>query len=414
MHKTKELLKEISISSNAGGSKLSPTPSARETNNTRKKKVSPRPPIETNWLLPPVGEREKPYRSFMSFLSFRNMGRSQSAEMVLEGRHNPKDEKLVESFCELLFLEGHLPVKHYDYHTLLRFLRMRDFDVTRARDMFVQYIKWREEFGVDTICKEFKFEEHEEVKRCYPHGYHGVDRYGRPVYIERLGMVDLDSFLLVTTIDRFVKYHICEQEKTLNWRYPACSIAAKKHIASTLSILDVKNVIYEVRIDLRSPGMSRFSKPARHLFMEIQKIDSNYYPETLHQLYIVNAGSGFKVKYSYSNLPSFLGGECTCAESGGCLFSDKGPWNDPEITEMLQGMLCTEAEQEFRLTNASDDQKNSAFPADTEENVGCEDNRMDETVGVAQQTTYVDKPLLQKIQALQPLLQDTKQVSFAF
>jgi hypothetical protein len=26
-------------------------------------------------------------------------------------------------------------------------------------------------------------------------------------------------------------------------------------------------------------GMSNFSKPARSLFMEIQKIDSNYYPE---------------------------------------------------------------------------------------------------------------------------------------
>jgi hypothetical protein len=26
-------------------------------------------------------------------------------------------------------------------------------------------------------------------------------------------------------------------------------------------------------------GMSNFSKPARYLFTEIQKIDSNYYPE---------------------------------------------------------------------------------------------------------------------------------------
>lgn len=81
------------------------------------------------------------------------------------------------------------------------------------------------------------------MKKCYPHGYHGVDRYGRPVYIERIGMVDLETFLRVTTIERFVKHHISEQEKTLNWRYPTCSLAAKKHVASTISILDVKDVV---------------------------------------------------------------------------------------------------------------------------------------------------------------------------
>jgi len=30
------------------------------------------------------------------------------------------------------------------------------------------------------------------------------------------------------------------------------------------------------------------------MFIEIQKIDSNYYPETLNQLYIINAGTGFR------------------------------------------------------------------------------------------------------------------------
>lgn len=91
--------------------------------------------------------------------------------------------------------------------------------------------------------QEFKFEEYAEVKKCYPHGYHGVDRYGRPVYIERIGMVDLDSLLQVTTMERFVKYHVSEQEKSLNLRYPACSIAVKRHIASTTSILDVNGVV---------------------------------------------------------------------------------------------------------------------------------------------------------------------------
>jgi len=41
-------------------------------------------------------------------------------------------------------------------------------------------------------------------------------------------------------------------------------------------------------------GMNNFSKSAREMFIEIQKIDSNYYPETLNQLYIINAGTGFR------------------------------------------------------------------------------------------------------------------------
>ncbi len=37
----------------------------------------------------------------------------------------------------------------YDF----RFLRMRDFDISKSRDMFVNYLKWREDFGVDAIPK---------------------------------------------------------------------------------------------------------------------------------------------------------------------------------------------------------------------------------------------------------------------
>ncbi|KAL3737976.1 hypothetical protein ACJRO7_019497 [Eucalyptus globulus] len=288
--------------------------------------------------------------------SLKKITKSQSINMYIEGvPDNPKEAQIVESFRELLFLEGHNPGKQFHYDTLLRFLKMRDFDVSKAKEIFLNYLKWREDYGVEAILKEFKFEEYSEVKKFYPHGYHGVDKCGRPLYIERLGMVDLNSLLKVTTVEQLVRYHVSEQEKTQNLRYPACSIAAKRHIASTISILDVKGV-----------GMSNFSKPARYLFMEIQKIDSNYYPETMHKLFIVNAGSGFKMLWKALkafldartlakitvlggdylnvlvevidpvNLPSFLGGNCTCADYGGCLFSDKGPWHNPEIVEMLQ------------------------------------------------------------------------------
>lgn len=36
----------------------------------------------------------------------------------------------------------------------------------------------------------------------------------------------------------------------------------------------------------------------------------------------------------FSQLPDFFGGSCTCAGEGGCLRSNKGPWNDPDIMKV--------------------------------------------------------------------------------
>ncbi|XP_062190451.1 phosphatidylinositol/phosphatidylcholine transfer protein SFH11-like isoform X2 [Phragmites australis] len=309
--------------------------------------------VKTYWHLLQVRSKSTS-RSKMSFRSVEQLLRRNSktkvSRNIVNGIHNQKEEQCVQSLRELVLASNQLPEKFDDYHVLLRFLRMRGFNILKAKEMFLNMLKWREDCSVDTIANDFKFEEYDAVKRCYPHGFHGVDRFGRPLYIERIGLVDLSKLMQVTSIDRFVKYHISEQERTVSVRYPACSVAAKKHIASTTAILDVKGL-----------GMNNFSKSARELFIEIQKIDSNYYPETLNQLYIINAGSGFRALWRVlkafmeartlakiqvlgsnylntvletvdpSNLPDFLGGTCTCSATGGCLLQDKGPWTDPEM-----------------------------------------------------------------------------------
>ncbi|XP_019424553.1 PREDICTED: phosphatidylinositol/phosphatidylcholine transfer protein SFH11 isoform X2 [Lupinus angustifolius] len=325
------------------------------------------PPIETHWSLPNSEGKKTSLSPIKALLSYplMKLRRSKSMQLILEGARDSKDAQIVEDFRKMLLVEGLLPPQHNDYHTLLRFLRMRDFDMSAAKDMFLNYLKWREESRVDMLPKEFKFTEYTEVKKIYPHGFHGVDRDGRPVYIERIGMVDANKLMQVTTIERFIKYHVSEQEKTLRVRYPACSLASKRHIASTTSILDVNGV-----------GMSNFSKPARYLFMEIQKINSDYYPETLNQLFIINAGSGFRMLWKAvktfldvrtaakiqvfgsnylsalleaidpGNLPTFLGGNCTCSDYGGCLMSDRGPWKSPELLEMIQAISMREGNGE--------------------------------------------------------------------
>ena len=235
----------------------------------------------------------------------------------------------------------------YDDLYLLRFLRARKFDLEKTMLMFKNFLEWREKEKVDDIRENFDFNEMFEVKKYYPHSYHKTDKTGRPIYIEMISKVNLDELFKVTTEERMTKYYVREYERLMKRRFPACSAVVKKPIEQSLTILDIQGI-----------GVSHLVGKTKAFVQLASKIGQDYYPEMLGTMMLLNNGWFFSAAWaiiknfvdektrkkinmlgsSYQakllelvdaeNLPSFLGGKCTCSQiEGGCLYSDIGPWN---------------------------------------------------------------------------------------
>ncbi|KAM7352386.1 real-time isoform 2-T2 [Cochliomyia hominivorax] len=171
-----------------------------------------------------------------------------------------------------------------DYQTILRFLRARDWHVNQALHMLKDSLNWRKEHDIDSLLTEYKTPS--VVTEHFPGGWHHYDKDGRPIYILRLGHMDVKGLLKAIGTEGFLKLalHICEE-----------GIQKINESAENLGkpVLD-----WCLLVDLEGLSMRHLWRPGvKALLNIIENVEHNY-PETMGRVLVVRAPRVFPIAWT--------------------------------------------------------------------------------------------------------------------
>ncbi|XP_012529754.1 protein real-time [Monomorium pharaonis] len=170
------------------------------------------------------------------------------------------------------------------YATLLRFLRATEFSVEKAREMLTQSLHWRKKHQIDKLLDEYEMPQ--VIKDYFPGGWHHFDKDGRPLYILRLGQMDVKGLLKSIGEDELLllALHICEEglhlmeEATTVWDHPVFQ--------------------WTLLIDLEGLNMRHLWRPGIKALLRIIEIVEANYPETMGRVLIMRAPRCFPILWT--------------------------------------------------------------------------------------------------------------------
>ncbi|ETN68996.1 hypothetical protein RB195_025957 [Necator americanus] len=275
------------------------------------------------------------------------------------GQLSPLEESRL---CELKYgLQAHHKGKLPNDAHLLRFLRARDFDVAKAKDMVHNSIIWRKQHSVDRILQEWS--PPAVMTQFFPGCWHHCDKEGRPLYLLRLGNLDMKGLLRSCGLENIVKLTLSVCEEGL-----IKTAEATKQIGAPIST-------WSLLVDLEGLSMRHLWRPGVQSLLRIIEIVEAHYPETMGQVLIVRAPRVFPVLWTLISpfiddntrnkfminggetvkeeiskyiddqyIPDFLGGTClaNCPTGGHIPKSQYRPVEElPDEADVLSSMYTT-------------------------------------------------------------------------
>ncbi|XP_059470785.1 SEC14-like protein 1 isoform X2 [Neocloeon triangulifer] len=238
--------------------------------------------------------------------------------------------------------------------TLLRFLRSTEYNLDKARENLCQSLQWRKKYQVDKILSEYSYPE--VITTYFPGGWHHHDREGRPLYVMRLGQMDVKGLIKTIGEDGLLTLtlHICEEGLQL------LEEATRKEGRPISS--------WSLLLDLEGLNMRHLWRPGIKALLRVIEIVEANYPETMGRVFIVRAPRVFPILWTLVSpfihvntrskflfyggndyqdegglmthipeeiLPNFLGGTCSSRVVEGGLvpkslyLSDDADWDRP-------------------------------------------------------------------------------------
>ena len=129
-----------------------------------------------------------------------------------------------------------------DIH-LLRFCRARKFDFIKVQEMWSNYMTFRRENDIDNILVNFPKEKEPKFSQQLPHyqrGYFGVDKIGRPIYVDRMGSLKADKVLAIVDEEWCFRALYHSYEDVQKYKFLACSDTYDRQILNALNIVDMQ------------------------------------------------------------------------------------------------------------------------------------------------------------------------------
>jgi hypothetical protein len=202
--------------------------------------------------------------------------------------YTPQQEAAILALQKYLREELNYNGPEIGFWFLLRFGRARNFHLANMKTMIKGYVEYRRDIEQRGIDRLDYYEAVAPVFKYFDGGFFHTDKENRPVYYFFFGNVDFGNLFANHSIEQVINAHIHLLERFVHVVLPTCSQVFNRRIETSLTIVDMKNLSL----------MSLAKGKVREFGERLTRIAQSHFPETLGQLFFVNAPTFFSIIWS--------------------------------------------------------------------------------------------------------------------